>query len=115
MSVATYSIRLNRVAKTLNIAVGDKMTLIEAQNFVKEYKQAVSGIDAKLYTLHVDCTNMKVLSPEMTESLSSVMALYKETGFGKIICKIQNDAILKMQLSRLLRNAGLTNVEIVIE
>lgn len=49
----------------------------------------------------------------MAEELTGVMGLYKSTGFNKVIFQIKDSSVLKMQLSRIARTAGLTNATVV--
>lgn len=84
----------------------------DAQSFVKDYHNAVNSINPAEYTLEFDCTSMLVVSTDMVPHLEACFALYKESGFHKVIFKVQDNAVLKMQFSRLARNTGLTNVEV---
>lgn len=113
MTVSTYKIEKNIALKKVLIAVGDKMTLPEAERFSRELNHIVSSIDASNYTLDVDCTSMKVLTTDLTEKLTGAMKDYHEAGFNKIVFFVQNDVILKMQLSRIARSVGLTNAEVI--
>lgn len=112
MALSTYSIKKNIVAKKIEIAVGDKMTVEEVERFQKEFIATVSSITPKEYTLAIDSTNMNVLTPELATRLEHTMVAYKQAGFKKIEVQLQNSPVLKMQVSRVARNAGLTNMEI---
>lgn len=113
MTVDTFKINKNALAKKIDVSVGDKMTVAEAERFANEFQRTVAGIDASSFELHVDCTSMKVLTPELSEKLTGAMQLYRQAGFKKVIFLTQNDPILKMQLSRVARTAGLTNAEVL--
>lgn len=113
MSVTTYGIQKNLVNKMIEIVVGDKMTPTEAERFVKEFSATVASINPAQFQLVIDSTNMKVLTPEMATKLEGAMTLYNQAGFGKIIIKLQNNPILKMQASRIARKVGLTSFEII--
>lgn len=115
MTVTTYKIEKNLVAKKLNICVGDQITLAEAEKFEKEFQSVVSSIDTGDFELHIDSTNMKVLTQDMAVKLSGAMKLYQQAGFKKIVIEITQNTVLKMQISRLLREVGLTNAEVVIK
>lgn len=111
MTLATYQIRKDVTNKTIHISVGDKMTKEIAEKFVREYDMTVRSVNAAEYTLDIDCTNMKVLTPELADELEASFNVYKASGINKIIFQIQNDIVLKMQVSRLARKVGLMNTE----
>ncbi|MEG0450105.1 MAG: hypothetical protein RR595_09630 [Lysinibacillus sp.] len=113
MLVTTYKIEKNLAAKKVNICVGDQITLAEAEKFDKEFGSTLSSIDASSFELHIDSTNMKVLTPDLAVKLGGAMGLYKQAGFKKIVIELSQSTVLKMQVSRLVREAGLTNTEVV--
>lgn len=106
------NILINTVKKTVNISVKGRMTMEDSQLFITEYNTKMNSIKASEYTLEVDCIDMPVVTPEMAEELTGVMGLYKTTGFGKVVFQIKSNTVLKMQLSRLARNAGLSNATV---
>lgn len=112
MTVSTYLIKKNSVTKKVEVAVGDRMTLVEAENFAKEFLATVASINASQYQLVIDSTNMQVLSPQLAKELEGAMLLYKQAGFSKVIVKIQDNVTLRMQVKRVAREAGLLNLEI---
>ncbi|SES17860.1 hypothetical protein SAMN04487944_1226 [Gracilibacillus ureilyticus] len=101
--------------KVVNMAVAGKMTMEDAELFVKEYNAKIGPINGEEFELMVDCTEMKVLTPEMGANLEEVMKMYKNTGFKKITYMIKENNILKMQLTRISRNAGLQAISEVTE
>lgn len=107
------SIVVNQGKRLVNMTVAGQMTIEDAQKFIDDYKSKIGPLNGPDYALEVDCTEMKVLTPEMSENLTGVMKMYKETGFNKIKFTINNNKILKMQLSRISRNAGLIQSEVV--
>lgn len=109
----TYKIDKNIAAKNVRIFVGDKMTVTEAENFMRDFKQTVASIKASDFELIIDSVKMNVLTQELTDKLTQTMSIYKQAGFKKIIIEIQNNAVLKMQVSRVMRQAGLTDAEVV--
>ncbi len=108
-----YDITIYPNRKVIAIFVGGAAKLEEVQEFKRDYERAVNSVDTSAYTLEIDCTNMDVVTPQMVPELEGSYQLYKQSGFMKVIFKIKNSAILKMQLSRLARNTGLTQAEIV--
>lgn len=100
-------INVDNTQKVVHIIVAGKVTEQEAREFDNEYKTKIGAINPSLYTLEADCSAMQVLTPEMTERLTGVMKMYKAAGFKKIIYQVKSNPILKMQLSRVSRNAGI--------
>lgn len=107
------TIEVNTIRKVVNVCVEGRMTLEDSKLFVSEYNTKMNTINTSEYTLEVDCVNMPVVTPEMAEELTGVMGLYNSTGFNKVIFQVKSNNILKMQLSRLARKAGLTNASVV--
>ena len=89
------------------------MTNEDSNLFVAEYNSKTSAIQAAEYTLEVDCVDMPVVTADMADELTEVMKLYKSTGFNQVIFQTKGSNTLKLQLNRLSRNAGLTNVSVV--
>lgn len=112
MAVATYKIGKNIAAKKLEIEVGDQMTITEAQRFEKDFSVNVASITPSQFDLHVNCKNMKVVTQELAQQLEKAIGMYKQAGFKQVIFLVSNEVFLKMQISRLCRKVGLTNVEI---
>lgn len=107
------NILVNNVSKVVNMSVSGRMTPEDAEAFLVDYNTKMSAIKGSEYTLEIDCTTMQVLTPDLTQDLAGVMQLYKSTGFKKILIIVSQNAVLKMQLGRIVRNAGLTQGEIV--
>ncbi|MGE7920585.1 hypothetical protein ACQKM9_16850 [Viridibacillus sp. NPDC093762] len=108
-----YEIHEDKVMKVINVVVNDKMTLEQAEKFAKDYKIITKPINTKSFLLDIDCTDMKVVTPDLIDNLGDTLKMYKETGFHKVIMRVRYNNILKMQLTRLSREAELTNVEII--
>ena len=113
MTVDTYKITKNVLAKKIEIMAGEKVTVEEAERFAAEFQRTAASVDAASFELHVDCTSMKVVNPTLGEKLTGAMQMYRQAGFKKVVFLIQNDPVLKMQLSRIARTAGLTNAEVI--
>lgn len=89
------------------------MTAAEADQFEKEFGAVLASINPADFTLEIDSMYMRVLTPEMAARLEGTMAFYKQAGFKKILIKLDNNSVLKMQVNRVARQAGLTNVEVI--
>lgn len=111
-----FSITVNKATKTMDMVVSGTFTAQDYENFVKEYVDKTSSIDATEYTLDVDCRGMDLLTPGEVDKLQGSFTRYKETGFAKVIFIVtQAQSIIKMQLGRVARSAGLTNSEVVVK
>jgi len=108
-----YELHENKLMKVIHVVVNDKMTLEQARKFAEDYKSLTKSIDTRSYVLDIDCTAMKVVTPDLIDNLSETLKMYKQPGFHKVIMKVRHNNILKMQLTRLSREAELTNVEII--
>ncbi|MDO7904972.1 hypothetical protein Q5741_00925 [Paenibacillus sp. JX-17] len=116
MTQKAFSIEINRANKTMDMMVSGTFTPQDYDNFVKDYAAKTGSIDAKEYTLVVDCKTMNLLGPSDVEGLSASFVRYKESGFQKVVFIItQAQTLIKMQLGRVARGAGLSNVEVVVE
>ncbi len=111
--IKKYDININASKKVIDMFIGGSFTPADAKAFINDYNKTVGSIDASNYTLEIDCTTMNVVTPEMVPDLEGSYQLYKQSGFKKIIFKIKDSTILKMQLARLARNTGLTQAEVV--
>lgn len=107
------SIVVNSARKLVNMSVAGKMTMEDANLFLQDYKTKIDPIAGQQYDLVVDCTDMAVLTQDMVDNLTGVMKMYKETGFNQITYQIKENVVLKMQLNRIAKNAGLTNSQVV--
>lgn len=109
----TYKINVNTIAKTVSIAVGELSSQEAAKQFMTEYNKKISRLPAAFYTLDIDCTDMKVVTPALAGSLEAAFSLYAKSGFKKTIFHTQKSPVLKMQFDRIAKKAGLTNIEII--
>ncbi|MCT6924788.1 MULTISPECIES: hypothetical protein [Bacillales] len=112
MSQGQYSIQVNSAGKVVNMKVSGTFTPEKAQEFINDYNRQIGKISANEYDLRFDCRGLNVVTQEMTPHLEGCFKLYNESGFKNIIIEIDRSAVLKMQLARLGRNVGLTNLKI---
>lgn len=108
----SYDITLNKAEKKVFLYVSGKAEPDAIQGFFDEYNNMVAQIQPAEYELVVDCKEMQVVSPDMTEKLAASFELYKSTGFKKVIFEASS-SIIKMQLNRIARQAGLSNAEVI--
>jgi len=113
MAEEKFSITVDSAKNVVKVFVSGTFVPADAQAFVDDYNKKVASIDASNYTLELDCTTMNVVTQEMIPNLEACYTLYKESGFGKVIFQIKDNAVLKMQLARLARNTGLSQAEVI--
>ncbi|WP_144536776.1 hypothetical protein [Bacillus thuringiensis] len=107
-----YTLQANRIQKVFHVSVEGSMSSEDGANFIKDYKQKIAGFNPKEYVIELDCTKLNVTSADVLPMLEDCYKLYIADGFTKVIFTISKNVILKMQLSRVARNTGLTNYEI---
>lgn len=106
-----FSFHNNASLKTLEVTVEGVMSVPEAVSFISQYKKNIAAVQADQYELSFDCTKLGVSSKESTEKLDECFKMYKQANFKKIVFKVGNSPILKMQLSRLAKTVDLKNYE----
>lgn len=106
-------VQVNGIKKEMNIAVDGRITKEDSVVFLAQYRSATKTINASEFTLKVDCTNMQLLTKDMYDDLGQVMNLYKTSGFKLVEFTIKSNQILKMQLNRIAKGQGLTNISFV--
>lgn len=109
----TYTMNLNSTKKEMNITIVGNFSPEQAEKFIGDYNIKVNSISASEYILRLDCTSLNVVTPDLVPALESCYKLYKSSGFNKVVFEISKKPIVKMQLNRIARQVGLTNVEIV--
>ena len=108
-----FNFKADNSSKTLFIAVRGSFTEEDGKAYIAEYLKQVKAIDVKSYKLFLDCTELNVTSQDLSTMLQGCFEMYKNDGFGSVQAKIINNAVLKMQLSRLAKNVGLGNFEVI--
>ncbi|WP_117170767.1 hypothetical protein [Paraliobacillus sediminis] len=108
-----YSIKVDKTNKKVDMMVSGSFEPEDVELFVKDYQTKVGSITANQYTLDVDCTTMNILTKDMVPSLENSFKMYNQSGFEKVLFTIKKSPVIKMQLKRIAKNAGLTNGEVV--
>ncbi|MEO2204403.1 hypothetical protein ABGV42_11665 [Paenibacillus pabuli] len=99
--------------KVLNIELEGSFSQEDGLRSISAYQDTIDPIDPTEYELRIDCKKLNVTAPEIVPLLEGCLALFKKDGFKKVVLTLENNAILKMQLSRLGRAVGLDNLEII--
>lgn len=109
----SFTIKVNQAKKSVDMVIRGSFTPQKAVEFVNDYQTKVTSVEAKDFTLKLDCSDLNVVTPAMIPDLENCYRMYGSSGFGKVLFEIKKNPIIKMQLSRIARTTGLTNVEIV--
>lgn len=116
MSQKAFSIEINESTKTMEMMVSGTFTAQDYEGFVNDYVAKTSSIDASQYALEVDCRTMDLLTPGEVDKLQGSFTRYKESGFTKVSFIVtEAQSIIKMQLGRVARMAGLSNNEVIVK
>ncbi|MFS0870058.1 hypothetical protein [Paenibacillus xylanilyticus] len=99
--------------KVLNIELEGSFSQEDGLRSISAYQDTIAPINTTEYDLRIDCKKLNVTAPEIVPLLEGCLALFKKDGFKKVVLILENNAILKMQLSRLGRAVGLDNLEII--
>ena len=98
---------------TLKIVLDGKFGDEDIASYGAAYQQAVSKINPAQVNLELDARNMGVITPDKQEKLKGFFVLYKQTGFKKVTLRMEDSAILAMQVRRLAKEAGIADFEII--
>ncbi len=96
----------------LKIVLDGKFGDEDIASFGAAYGQAVRKITPSQVSLELDARNMGIITPDKQEKLKGFFILYKQTGFRKVILRMQDSAILAMQVRRLAKEAGIEDFDI---
>ena len=110
----SYEIKVDNTIKTVNLYVSGAAKPEAIHGFLNEYNSTVNKIQVNEFDLIVDCQEMSVETQDKIEKLVEIFKMYQQSGFKNIIFKVKSsNAILKMQLKRIIRNSGVDNVELL--
>ncbi len=113
IETSNYTININPAQKIIDISVKGSFTPEQAAAFQKDYQAKVGSISAKDFTLKIDCKHMNIITQDMLPKLEVSLNLYKQSGFKEIQILSMKSAIIKMQITRVIGNVGLTNAVII--
>ena len=110
--MANYNISVNRPEKRLDIVCTGIVGGNDVKDFVDSFNKAVSTITPADYILNFDTSNFSVISQDMIPGIQGCFEMYQKLHFKKIRIKLnQSNPILKMQIDRVAKIAGLDNYE----
>ncbi|BCJ95842.1 hypothetical protein acsn021_34110 [Anaerocolumna cellulosilytica] len=106
-----FSIKIE--GATLKIVLDGAFGDEDIEAYGKEYGAAISKINPNQFTLELDARNMGVITPDKHEKLKQFFLLYKQQGFKTVTLRIQDSAILSMQVKRLAKEVGINDFRIL--
>lgn len=107
------SFKFTTAPQQIDATVEGTFTPSDAQAFLAEYNKAITKVTPAQATLSITTTGLAVSSKDMQEILKGCIELYKSTGFKKVVMITGDNVIVKMQLQRLAKEIGFS--EIVIQ
>ncbi|KOS67619.1 hypothetical protein AEA09_02980 [Lysinibacillus contaminans] len=107
-----YKMQLNQAASEMFVQIEGSFTEQQAKEFIADYNRNTSRIQPSNFTLRLDLKDLNLVTQELVPSLESCFLLYKQSNFNNIVLELNSNPILKMQMNRMARTAGLTNLSI---
>ncbi|KQY83845.1 hypothetical protein ASD24_08550 [Paenibacillus sp. Root52] len=111
--MGSFILKTDAANKVLNIELEGSFSQEDGLRSISAYQDTIAPINTQEYNLNIDCKKLNVTAPEIVPLLEGCLALFKKDGYKKIVLTLENNSILKMQLSRLGRAVGLDNLEII--
>jgi hypothetical protein len=88
-------------------------TMEDASGYVEEFKKAAAQVNTATSHLVLDGSGLRVSSQEMVGMLTNIIAMYKDMGFQDITMDLGKSAVVKMQIRRLAKEAGLNQFKLL--
>ncbi|AIQ48209.1 hypothetical protein R70723_21560 [Paenibacillus sp. FSL R7-0273] len=108
-----YALKTDPENRILHIQLEGTFSNEDGLKSIQAYQQIVNPITSSEYSLQIDCRKLNVTAPDVVPLLESCFHMFKSDGFQQVSLALENNPLLKMQLSRLGRKAGLENMLIV--
>lgn len=114
-----FKLNLDKTKKILFAEVSGSFGPDDANDFVQKYTAILKTIKANEYELLFNCQDLNVSGKDtksgvdMASMLKGCIEQYKKDGFKKVVYDCQKNLIVKMQISRLSREVGLPNFEVI--
>lgn len=101
--------KVTTAPNAINAVCEGMFTQADAKAYVDTFRKEAAKVNPATCHLMLDGSKLAVSPQEMQEMLKGVFALYKSMGFNNVTMKLGNNALLKMQISRLAKESGLSN------
>ncbi|MEK5436360.1 hypothetical protein BSK65_11740 [Paenibacillus odorifer] len=108
-----FILKTDTTKKVINIELEGTFSEEDGLKSIQAYQQTINPITPADYELQIDCRKLNVTAPDVVPLLEGCFVMFKNDGFVKVNLTLENNPILKMQLARLGRKAGLENIEII--
>ncbi|AJS57378.1 hypothetical protein [Paenibacillus sp. IHBB 10380] len=113
--MGSYTIHVDHINKVINCKVAGSFSAEDGTASIEAYQRTISSFTVSEYDIDIDCTKLRVTKPSLLPMLEGFFLMYKADGFKRIIFRVSNNRIVKMQLNRIALKAELTNLEIIEE
>lgn len=97
----------NSTLKTVDVIVDGSLQLEQSLRYETSFKSLLKEINPSEYSLTVQASTMSVANQEIQTVLKKLFVLYKTVKFKSISFYTGNNAILKMQCNRIVKEVGL--------
>lgn len=104
--------KLTPSANELDISFEGSFTPDDAKHFVEDFNKAVAAVNPADCHLNLDGSKLAISPAQMVDLLRSCFVLYKNAGFQHVTLNPGSNAVLRMQVNRLAKEAGLTDFEL---
>lgn len=108
-----FNLKTDTANKIINIELEGTFSEEEGLQSILAYQQTINPITPADYELQIDGRKLNVAAPDVVPLLESCFVMFQKDGFVKVNLTLMNNPILKMQLARLGRRAGLDNLKII--
>ncbi|MBY9078436.1 hypothetical protein KIH86_27425 [Paenibacillus sp. HN-1] len=108
-----FILKTDTASKVLNIELEGTFSEQDGLTSIQAYQETIKPINPADYKLDIDCRKLNVTAPDVVPLLEGCFVMFKNDGFTTVKLTLENNPILKMQLSRLGRKAGIENLDVV--
>ncbi|BCG59311.1 hypothetical protein [Paenibacillus sp. URB8-2] len=108
-----FNLKTDSAKKIINIDLEGTFTEEDGLKSIHAYQATINPITPADYQLDIDCRKLNVTSPDVVPLLEGCFMMFKKDGFERVKLTLENNPVLKMQLARMGRKAGLENLEII--
>lgn len=111
--MASFNIGVCCIKKEVNITLSGVFETDSAERFFIELNKKLSNINPSEYLLKLEASEFETVTQETFPLLVNVIQLYESFKFKKIYFNLNINEIVKMQVNRAIKIAGLTNYEYI--
>ncbi|NGM80806.1 hypothetical protein G5B47_00105 [Paenibacillus sp. 7124] len=108
-----FILKTDSAKKIINIELEGTFTEEDGLKSIQAYQETINPITPSEYLLDIDCRKLNVTAPDVVPLLEGCFLMFKKDGFDKVKLTLESNPVLKMQLARLGRKAGLENLDII--